>query len=108
MVPARTRALREQLPQLCQIGDDSLRLGTDSMPDRIELMSNDPVKVSEQRILHRQVIEIDLDSSNVSSCCRSVRAILLTLVQLRFNSPNVASMHSMTAPCICCIKLDIG
>lgn len=73
-------------------------------------MSNDPVKVPEQRVLYRQVVQVDLDYDidRFSLVVKSISQDALTLVQLRFSSPRVASMHSMTAPWICCIRLDIG
>jgi hypothetical protein len=46
---------------LGQIGDELFRLVSHSVPDWIQLMPNDPVKVPEQGVLYRQVVQVDLD-----------------------------------------------
>lgn len=59
------------MPELRQIGNESLGLGSDTVPNRIELMPDDPVEISEQRIFNRQIVQIDLKIETLSEVMRT-------------------------------------
>ena len=50
----------EQVSQRGQVRDESFGLGSYAMPNGVELATHDPVKVTEQRVLHSEVVELDL------------------------------------------------